>query len=82
VEASRVPERPFSRLADVFLQSSGIPAPEAVNGIRQEPVEGVSMAYTFDVGSDTGTGMDDRDHQVPFAFTGTIGKLKIASDRP
>jgi hypothetical protein len=37
---------------------------------------------TFDVGSDTGTGIDDRDYQVPFAFTGKIGKLKIAIDRP
>jgi arylsulfatase A-like enzyme len=37
---------------------------------------------TFDVGSDTGTGVDDRDYQVPFAFTGKIGRLKIAVDRP
>ena len=37
---------------------------------------------TFDIGSDTGTGVDDRDYQVPFAFTGKIVKLSIKLDRP
>ena len=37
---------------------------------------------TFDIGSDTGTGVDDRDYQVPFAFTGKIVKLNIKIDRP
>jgi hypothetical protein len=37
---------------------------------------------TFDVGSDTGTGVDDRDYQVPFTFTGKIVKLNIKIDRP
>jgi len=30
---------------------------------------------TFDVGLDTGTSVDDKDYQVPFAFTGKLGKL-------
>jgi arylsulfatase len=37
---------------------------------------------TFDIGSDTGTPVDDQDYQVPFAFTGTIDKLTIEVDRP
>jgi len=37
---------------------------------------------TFDIGSDTGSPIDDSDYQVPFAFTGTIDKLTIALDRP
>jgi arylsulfatase len=37
---------------------------------------------TFDIGSDTGTGVDDRDYQVPFAFTGKLVKLNIKIDRP
>jgi arylsulfatase len=37
---------------------------------------------TFDIGSDTGTGVDDRDYQVPFAFTGMIVKLNIKVERP
>jgi arylsulfatase len=37
---------------------------------------------TFDVGSDTGTPVDDRDYQVPFRFTGKIEKLVVAIDPP
>ncbi len=37
---------------------------------------------TFDIGSDTGTPVDDQDYQVPFAFTGTMTKLTIKIDRP
>ena len=36
----------------------------------------------LDVGSDTGTPVDDRDYQVPFAFTGKIHKITLAIDRP
>jgi arylsulfatase len=32
---------------------------------------------TFDVGMDTGTPVDDRDYQVPFAFTGRIGSITV-----
>ena len=37
---------------------------------------------TFDVGSDTGTPVDDVDYQVPFAFTGELKKLTLTIDRP
>ena len=37
---------------------------------------------TFDIGSDTGTSVDDQDYQVPFKFTGKLNKLTIALDRP
>ncbi|MGH8065199.1 MAG: arylsulfatase [Candidatus Entotheonellia bacterium] len=37
---------------------------------------------TFDIGSDTGTPVDDRDYQVPFRFTATINKLPFAIDPP
>jgi arylsulfatase len=37
---------------------------------------------TFDIGSATGTPVDDQDYQVPFAFTGKIDKLTIALDPP
>ena len=36
----------------------------------------------LDVGSDTGTPVDDKDYQVPFAFTGKIIKLTLTIDRP
>ncbi len=32
---------------------------------------------TFDVGYDTGTPVDDKDYQVPFAFTGKLAKLTV-----
>ena len=35
-------------IAPTLLEASGIPAPVMVNGIAQKPIEGVSMAYTFD----------------------------------
>jgi arylsulfatase len=37
---------------------------------------------TFDIGADTRTPVDDRDYQVPFAFTGKIDKLTITVEPP
>jgi arylsulfatase len=37
---------------------------------------------TFDIGSDSGTPVDDADYQVPFAFTGKIDKLTISIAPP
>jgi arylsulfatase len=37
---------------------------------------------TFDIGSKTGTPVDDQDYQVPFAFTGKIDKLTITVEPP
>ncbi|MCA8884739.1 MAG: arylsulfatase [Rhodobacteraceae bacterium] len=41
----------FMHVIDVvptILEVTGIPAPEAVDGIEQAPIEGTSFAYTFD----------------------------------
>ena len=41
----------FHHIIDIvptILEATGIQAPEVVNGIKQKPIEGVSMAYTFD----------------------------------
>jgi arylsulfatase A-like enzyme len=41
----------FHHMIDIvptILEATGIPAPLMVNGIAQKPIEGVSMAYTFD----------------------------------
>ncbi len=37
---------------------------------------------SFDIGSDTLTGVNDVDYQPPFRFTGTLNKLTIKLDRP
>ena len=36
----------------------------------------------FDIGTDTGTPVDDQDYQVPFTFTGKLNKLTLTIDRP
>jgi arylsulfatase A-like enzyme len=36
----------------------------------------------LDVGSDTGTPVNDSDYQVPFAFTGKLGKVTLSIERP
>jgi arylsulfatase len=41
-----------------------------------------ALERTFDIGADTGTPVDDNDYQIPFKFTGKIGKLTIALDPP
>ncbi len=37
---------------------------------------------SFDIGSDTLTGVNDADYQPPFEFSGTLHKLTIKVDRP
>ena len=40
----------FHHVIDIvptILEATGVKAPEMVDGIKQEPIEGVSMAYTF-----------------------------------
>jgi arylsulfatase len=41
----------FHHMIDIvptILEVTGIPAPDTVDGIKQRPIEGVSLAYTFD----------------------------------
>jgi arylsulfatase len=43
--------RQFHHVIDVvptILEATGIPAPDTINGIKQQPIEGTSMVYTFD----------------------------------
>jgi arylsulfatase A-like enzyme len=37
---------------------------------------------SFDIGSDTLTGVNDEDYKPPFAFTGELDKLTLTIDRP
>ncbi len=37
---------------------------------------------SLDIGSDTLTGVDDKDYQTPFAFTGKLDKITLTVDRP
>jgi arylsulfatase len=43
--------RQFCHIIDIvptILEAVGIPAPDTVDGIKQDPIEGVSMVYTWD----------------------------------
>jgi hypothetical protein len=42
----------------------------------------VQWDENLDIGSDTGTPVDDKDYQVPFAFTGKINTITLTIDRP
>ena len=43
---------------------------------------GLPIDETFDIGSATGTPVDDGDYQLPFTFTGKINKLTISVEPP
>lgn len=41
----------FHHVIDItptILEATGLPAPDSINGISQEPMDGISMAYTWD----------------------------------
>jgi arylsulfatase A-like enzyme len=43
--------RQFHHLVDIsptILEATGIPLPDTINGVKQRPMDGVSMAYTWD----------------------------------
>jgi arylsulfatase len=37
---------------------------------------------SLDIGSDTGTPVNDADYKTPFAFTGKLSKITLTIDRP
>jgi arylsulfatase A-like enzyme len=41
-------------VAPTVLECAGLPEPTSVNGVAQAPIEGVSMAYSFDGAAETG----------------------------
>jgi hypothetical protein len=50
--------RQFHHVIDIvptILEATGIPAPETIDGIKQRPIEGVSMVYTWDKANATAT---------------------------
>ncbi|HZM36154.1 MAG TPA: arylsulfatase [Burkholderiales bacterium] len=51
IKAKNEIRQQFSHVIDVaptVLQAAGLPQPKAVNGLRQIPIEGTSLVYTFD----------------------------------
>jgi len=59
-------------IAPTLLEVTGIPAPVQVDGIAQEPIEGVSLAYTFDKGA-AGLDAPSRHRTQYFEMLGIYG---------
>jgi arylsulfatase len=66
---------PFGRGGTGVLSVDG--SPVATRGMPRTIPIALTLDETFDVGLDTGTPVDDRDYQVPFAFTGRLVKLTV-----
>jgi len=52
----------FHHVIDIvptILEAAGIAAPDTINGIKQDPIEGVSMAYTWDKANANGPSKRD-----------------------
>jgi arylsulfatase A-like enzyme len=63
----------FHHMIDVvptILEATGIRAPEMVNGIAQKPIEGISMAYTFDSANENAPSKRDTQYFEMFANRG------------
>lgn len=63
----------FHHMIDIvptILDAAGIQAPDTVNGIKQTPMEGVSMAYTFDKANANARSKRDTQYFEMFANRG------------
>jgi hypothetical protein len=76
----------FNNLSGIARGGTGVLKVDGKEGASQKLERTIPLLLqwdeTFDIESDTGTGVDDRDYQVPFALTGKIVKLNIKIDRP
>jgi|HubBroStandDraft_6_1064221.scaffolds.fasta_scaffold50910_2 arylsulfatase A-like enzyme len=75
----------FHHVIDIvptILEASGIKAPEEVNGIKQKPIEGVSMAYTFDKANADASSKHDTQYFEMFANRAIYHDGWIAATTP
>jgi arylsulfatase A-like enzyme len=75
----------FHHVIDVvptILEVTGIPAPKMVNGVAQKPIEGVSMAYTFDKANADVASKRDTQYFEMFANRGIYHKGWYACTTP
>ncbi|MGY3616219.1 arylsulfatase A-like enzyme [Bradyrhizobium sp. USDA 10063] len=75
----------FHHMIDIvptILDVTGIPAPKMVNGIAQKPIEGVSMAYTFDKANANAASKRDTQYFEMFGNRGIYHKGWYACTTP
>jgi len=75
----------FHHVIDIvptILDVTGIPAPKMVDGVAQKPIEGVSMAYTFDKANADAASKRDTQYFEMFANRGIYHKGWYACTTP
>jgi arylsulfatase len=75
----------FHHMIDIvptILEATGIQAPATVNGIAQKPIEGVSMAYTFDKANANAPSKRDTQYFEMFANRAIYHNGWIAATTP
>jgi len=75
----------FHHMIDIvptILEATGIQAPATVNGIAQKPIEGVSMAYTFDQANANAPSKRDTQYFEMFANRAIYHNGWIAATTP
>jgi arylsulfatase len=76
----------FNSLSGIGRSGTGVLKVDGKEVARQTMEHTIPLILAWDenldVGSDTGTPVDDKDYQVPFTFTGKIKKITLTIDRP
>jgi arylsulfatase len=75
----------FHHMIDIvptILEAAGIQAPDAVDGIKQRPIEGVSMVYTFDKANANAPSKRDTQYFEMFANRGIYHDSWYAATTP
>ncbi len=76
----------FNSMSGIGRSGTGVLRVDGKEVARQKMEHTIPLILQWDenldVGSDTGTPVDDGDYQVPFAFTGKINKITLTITRP
>jgi len=76
----------FNSMSGIGRSGTGVLKVDGKEVARQTMERTIPLILAWDenldVGSDTGTPVDDKDYQVPFTFTGRIIKITLTIDRP
>jgi arylsulfatase len=76
----------FNNMSGIGRNGTGILKVDGKEVDRQKMENTIPLILqwdeTFDVGSDTGTPVDDKDYLVPFALTAKLNKLTLKLNRP
>ena len=76
----------FNSMSGIGRSGTGVLKVDGKEVARQTMEHTIPLILAWDenldVGSDTGTPVDDADYQVPFKFTGKIDKITLTINRP